>query len=123
MSLESRVVWSEGMFLNPQHFQQQDRYLERYIDNKCSAFGGYAWRVQDFELDPQLLTLGIISLLRGKGTFPSGTPFGFPEVDGPPPVIEVEPGTHNALVYLAIPVRRPGALDVLPKDSAQGIAR
>lgn len=123
MSLESRVVWSEGMFLNPQHFQQQDRYLERYIDNKCSAFGGYAWGVQDVELDPQLLKLGKISLLRGKGIFPDGTPFGFPDVDEPPPVIEVEPGTHNALVYLAIPVRRPGALDVLPKENAQGIAR
>ncbi|WP_447531943.1 hypothetical protein, partial [Pseudomonas aeruginosa] len=30
MSLDSKVVWSEGMFLNPQHFQQQDRYIERY---------------------------------------------------------------------------------------------
>ena len=32
MSLSSKVIWSEGMFLNPQHFQQ-------YIDAKCSALG------------------------------------------------------------------------------------
>ncbi|MCP6146127.1 hypothetical protein, partial [Pseudomonas aeruginosa] len=27
MSWNNRVVWSEGMFLRPQHFQQHDRYL------------------------------------------------------------------------------------------------
>jgi len=25
MSLSSKVIWSEGMFLNPHHFQQYDR--------------------------------------------------------------------------------------------------
>ena len=39
MSLDSKVVWSEGMFLNPHHFQQQERYLEKYIQGKCSAMG------------------------------------------------------------------------------------
>lgn len=27
------------------------------------------------------------------------------------------------MVYLAVPVRRPGAVDVLPQDSKQGLAR
>lgn len=123
MSLESRVVWSEGMFLNPQHFQQQDRYIERYIDNKCSAFGAHAWGLQEYEIDSQLLKLGKISMLKGKGLFPDGTPFSFPDIDEPPPVSEVPVGTHNSLVYLAVPVRRPGAVDVLPKDNVQGVAR
>ena len=30
MSWDNKVVWSEGMFLRPQHFQQHDRYLENY---------------------------------------------------------------------------------------------
>jgi type VI secretion system protein ImpJ len=123
MSLESKVVWSEGMFLNPQHFQQQDRYLERYIDNKCSAFGAHAWGLQEYELDGQLLKLGKISLLRGKGIFSDGTPFSFSDIDEAPPVVEVPAGIHNAVVYLALPVRRPGAVDVLPEENTQGIAR
>ncbi|MGQ9424412.1 type VI secretion system baseplate subunit TssK [Gilvimarinus sp. F26214L] len=123
MSLESRVVWSEGMFLNPQHFQQQDRFFERYIHNKCSALGAYAWGLQDVEVDAQLLKLGKISLLRGSGVFPDGTPFSFPETDEPPPVMEVTPGIHNSVVYLAIPVRRPGAVDVLPEENTQSLAR
>ena len=29
MSWDNRVLWSEGLFLQPHHFQQHDRYLER----------------------------------------------------------------------------------------------
>ena len=32
MSAHNRVVWSEGLFMQPQHFQQQDRYFERYVE-------------------------------------------------------------------------------------------
>lgn len=123
MSLDSKVVWSEGMFLNPQHFQQQERYLERYINGKCSAYGAYGWGLHQFEIDQQLLKLGKISVTRAEGVFPDGTPFNFPDVDEAPPVFDVPENTHNCIVYLAVPVRRPGAVDVLSEDSAQGLAR
>lgn len=123
MSLESKVVWSEGMFLNPQHFQQQDRYVERYVHGRCSALGVFGWGIQELELDQHLLNLGKISVLRARGVFPDGTPFSFPDSDDPPPVMEVPDNTKNTVVHLAVPVRRPGAVDVLPQDSKQGLAR
>ncbi|SMF29924.1 type VI secretion system protein ImpJ [Alteromonadaceae bacterium Bs31] len=123
MSLESKVVWSEGMFLNPQHFQQQERYLERFINDKCAAYGAYGWGVHEFEIDQQLLKLGKISVLRARGVFPDGTPFNVPDVDDAAPVLEVGENTHDAVVYLAVPLKRPGAVDVLPEESRQGLAR
>lgn len=123
MSLDSKVVWSEGMFLNPQHFQQQERYFERYVDGKCAAFGAYGWGVHEFQVDEQLLKLGKISLLSARGVFPDGTPFSFPDKDAPPPVFEVPANTHEKVVYLALPVRRPGALEILSDDDFQGTAR
>src|SRR5690625_3601254 len=123
MSLNSKVVWSEGMFLNPQHFQQFDRYVERHVDAKCSAQGDYRWGLQEFELDQQLLNLGKLSVLRAKGIFPDGTPFNFPDVDDAPPVLDVPEGLHNSLVYLTVPVKRPGAVDVSRQDDAQALAR
>jgi type VI secretion system protein ImpJ len=123
MSMYSKVIWSEGMFLNPQHFQQQDRYFEHYIESKFTALGAYGWGFQELEVDHQLLKLGKISITRAKGVFPDGTPFNFPEVDDAPPVMDVPPGMHGTIVYLAVPVKRVGALDVLPKDSTQGLAR
>jgi len=74
MSLDSKVVWSEGMFLNPQHFQQQERYFERYVNGKCNAYGAYGWGVQQFEIDQELLKLGKISVSSAGGVFPDGTP-------------------------------------------------
>lgn len=34
MSWNNRVVWSEGQFLLPQMFQQQERYLEHVIHHR-----------------------------------------------------------------------------------------
>lgn len=123
MSLDSKVIWGEGMFLNPQHFQQQERYIERYIEGKCSAIGSYAWGVESFEIDQQLLKLGKISVIKAKGIFPDGTPFCFPEVEDAPSVLEIPESVINRQVYLAIPVRRPGAVDVITDEQNQGLAR
>ncbi len=123
MSLDSKVVWSEGMFLNPQHFQQQERYFERLVEGKCSAYGAYGWGIHEFEIDQQLLTLGKVSVIKGKGVFPDGTPFSFPDVDEPPPVFEVPENTHNSVLYVCVPVKRPGAVDVIAEENTQGLAR
>jgi len=123
MSLDSKVVWSEGMFLNPQHFQQQERYFERYVNGKCSAFGAYGWGLHEYAIDLELLKLGKVSISRARGVFPDGTPFSFPDLDDSPPVLEVAENTHNTVVYLAVPVKRPGAVDVLPEKDSQGLAR
>ena len=123
MSIYSKVVWSEGMFLNPQHFQQQDRYYEQYIEGRFRAFGAYGWGWHEFTVDQQLLKLGKISLLSARGVLPDGTPFNVPEGDEAPPVLELPETLHNKVVYLALPVRRPGALDVLPPEGGPGLAR
>lgn len=123
MSLNSKVVWSEGMFLNPQHFQQQERYLERLIEGKCAAYGAYGWGLQELEVDQQLLGLGKVSIVRARGVFPDGTPFSIPEVDEPPAVFDVPENLHNAVLHLCVPVRRPGALEVMSDMDAPGMAR
>lgn len=123
MSLNSKVIWSEGMFLNPQHFQQQDRYVESFVEGKCSAFGAYGWGLQEFEIDHQLLNLGKVFVTRGRGVFPDGTPFNFPDVDTPPDVFEVPENIHNSILYLCVPVKRQGAVDVITDEGSQSLAR
>ncbi len=123
MSLDNKVIWLEGMFLNPHHFQQQERYVERYIDGKCAAYGAYGWGIHHIEVDQELLKLGKISLINAQGVFPDGTPFSFPDQNDLPPVFEIPENTHDEIVYLAIPVKRPGAIDVLPENETQGLAR
>ena len=37
MEYAQKVLWSEGMFLTPHHFQQADRYYEHLITRRLKA--------------------------------------------------------------------------------------
>ena len=39
MSNKNKVIWFEGMFLRPQHFQQQDRFFQSYVEGRISSPG------------------------------------------------------------------------------------
>ncbi|PCJ46975.1 MAG: hypothetical protein COA99_01850, partial [Moraxellaceae bacterium] len=123
MSQNNKVVWSEGMFLRPQHFQQQDRYLERYVDARCNAVDSYGWGFQDLVIDQDLLNVGKISLTSASGVLPDGTPFHLPQSDQAPNIIDIPENVHNEMIYLALPLHRAGALDVSMGDNPQGLAR
>lgn len=62
MSWNNRVVWSEGMFLRPQHFQQHDRYLETLVDGRCRSLLAGGWGFSELKLDDALLTQGKLAL-------------------------------------------------------------
>jgi len=62
MSIYNKVVWSEGLFLRPQHFQQQDRYFERYVETRCQALIPHSWGFTSLELEPDLLSIGKFGL-------------------------------------------------------------
>jgi type VI secretion system protein ImpJ len=51
MSWNNRVVWSEGTFLQPQHFQQHDRYLEAYVEGRARALQAHGWGFTELALD------------------------------------------------------------------------
>ena len=122
MTISNKVVWSEGLFLRPQHFQQQDRYFEHYIDSRCSAAGGYLWGLLDYALDTELLKLGKIGLSQARGVFPDGNPFSFPD-DGLPPVLDVPENTTNEMVYLCLPLRRSGSMEIAEEEGRNTLAR
>ena len=37
MNWFSKVVWSEGMFLRPQHFQQHERFIDHVIQGRVGG--------------------------------------------------------------------------------------
>jgi type VI secretion system protein ImpJ len=123
MTISNKVVWSEGLFLRPQHFQQQDRYFERYIDGRCEAIGGYLWGLLDITLDTELLKLGKVGISQARGVFPDGSPFSFPDADALPPVLSVPENTTNEMVYLCLPLRRTGAMEIAQEHGQTTLAR
>ncbi|WP_133511557.1 type VI secretion system baseplate subunit TssK [Candidatus Thiosymbion oneisti] len=111
MSWNSKVLWSEGMFLQPHHFQQHDRYLEHLVGATSAVATPYPWGVQRLTVDTELLGLGKVALVEAKGLLPDGTPFDLPADGPPPPALELDETVKEAIVYLALPLRQPGLVE------------
>jgi type VI secretion system protein ImpJ len=105
---DNRVLWSEGTFLQPQHFQQHDRHLETLLEARTRALRPYSWGFLELTLDDALLELGKLAILTARGVLPDGTPFDCPARDPLPTPVDVPPALRDALIVLALPVRRPG---------------
>ncbi len=117
MSASSKVIWSEGLFLRPHHLQQHDRYVERYLEGRCQSLIGYSWGFTDVQIERDLLGVGRFGLRRAAGVFPDGTPVRFPDDDPLPAPLEIGPNVRDQILYLAVPLRREGAVEV---DRAAG---
>ncbi|SFN88436.1 type VI secretion system protein ImpJ [Nitrosospira briensis] len=118
MSWNNKVVWSEGLFLQPQHFQQHDRYLERLVEGRAAPLLGYSWGFHSMELNRTASALGKVQLTTARGIFPDGTPFDFPGEDTSPAPLDIDEDIRNELIVLALPMRRPG-MDETDQADAQ----
>lgn len=103
-----RVAWVEGMLMEPQHFQQQERYLENLIHTRVRSFGAYTWGLNELEIDNELLTQGKLAIRRARGVFPDGTPFEMPGRDPLPAPLELQEHHQNNVVCLAVSLDIPG---------------
>lgn len=91
MSVYSPIVWSEGMFLRPQHFQQQERALSHEYKGITRLVGCYARGVASFALDKELLKEGLVSLTECLGIFPDMTLVSIPNKESIPQALKIEP--------------------------------
>lgn len=112
MSWSSRVIWQEGMFLRAQHFQQQDRWLESLVRGAFRPLRPHPWGVTELTLDRDLLATGRFAVASAAGLFEDGTAFAIPAEAEHPPPLELPENARNVLVYLALPIRQPGATEV-----------
>ncbi|MEJ8857900.1 type VI secretion system baseplate subunit TssK [Variovorax robiniae] len=109
MSWRTKVVWSEGMLLQPQHLQQSERHADHARHLLLRTTTPYAWGFAELEIDAAALTLGKLALVRAVGVFGDGTVFDMPAIDPLPEPIDIPPTMREEAVVLALPLRRAGA--------------
>jgi len=94
--------------MEPQHFQQQERYLENVIYAQARSFGAYTWGICELEIDEGLFEQGKLAIKRAKGIFPDGTVFDMPAQDPLPLPLEMNDSYQNKMVCLSVLSDMPG---------------
>jgi type VI secretion system protein ImpJ len=116
MKLLSKIVWSEGMYLAPQHFQAQNRYFEDSLYFATSNLWDEIYGFAACEIDADALQNGILSLIHARGIFEDGLAFDMPECDRLPQPRSFgelfSPTADHLTLCLAVPRRVPDGKNV-----------
>src|SRR5437763_4137318 len=123
MSWNSKVIWSEGMLLQPQHLQQHDRYLHNVIEQRVAGTRAYAWGFTRLVIDEQLLAQGKLALLACSAVLPDGTVLNLPQDDALPEPLDVPEDARDAMIGLARALRRMGIAETSMDAGPDNFAR
>ncbi len=124
MSWNNKVIWSEGLFLRPQHFQQQDRFMQQFVEQRAGGLRSFPWGFAELKLDQDLLGIGKLGIAAARGVFADGTPFNVPEADDLPAPLDIGEAQRGSRVYLAVATRHPGIAELADAGpDAEGLAR
>lgn len=84
MRMLTKPVWSEGMYLGPQHFQSQNRYFEDALEFCVNSLWRDASGFAGLQVDEDALKNGTLALVHARGLFADGLAFDFPGSDAAP---------------------------------------
>jgi type VI secretion system protein ImpJ len=111
MGGNNRVAWREGMFLRPQHFQAQDRFIESLVRARVGSVSPWPWGFTEIVVDEDLASLGKFGVVRAAGILPDGTPFAIPDDMPPPEPLDVPGEVRDAVIHLTLPAQQSGATE------------
>jgi type VI secretion system protein ImpJ len=123
MTWHQRTIWSEGLFLKPQHFQQHDRFVENLVRSHARATAAWSWGWVSCVIDEVALGLGKIAIESAFGVLPDGTPFSFPGEGPAPEPLDIPADARDERILLALPLARTGAQDVDAEGGPAGALR
>lgn len=105
MSMTTKVLWGEGLFLRPQHFQLQDQFHENRLSDVARTLHPYYWGVRSLKFDTVALANGQLRVETLSLIFPDGGVYDAPASDVPPEALNLATMPENAescTIYLAI---------------------
>ncbi|NMM37722.1 MAG: type VI secretion system baseplate subunit TssK, partial [Glaciimonas sp.] len=103
MNHTNKVLWGEGLFLRPQHFQRQDRYHESRLHQTANALHPYAWGVNKIQIDQDALANNSLRLLDMSVIFQDGEIYKAPGDDDLPDAVNLTdiPQSQQTITYYA----------------------
>ena len=99
----NNVVWREGLFIRPQHFQQNDRHYDYELRTRTIESGSNRWGLFDLDIDTQFLNSGKLVLNRAYGIMPDGTLFDI-SIKAHELILNVGSKDSGKTIYLSLPL-------------------
>src|SRR5262245_11145102 len=84
MKLLSKIIWSEGMYLAPHHFQAQNRYFEDSIYFAVSNLWAESYGFADIQMDADAQANVTVVILHARWLFEDVRDVDMPESDSLP---------------------------------------
>lgn len=115
VSIPEAVDWRQGMLISPQHFQQQEIYIDRLTSHKLYLSQPHYWGLIDIRLREDLLESDKIRITRLHAVLPDGQVIDFDEENGDPglladiPAGQVDDTSENSGLLVSVGVFRRGA--------------
>lgn len=108
--MNMRPVWSEGLFLRPQHFQAAERGAASALHARFDGAQAYPWGIVELKLSDDRAQGGQVGVERLVAILPDGEVVRIP-ADAPPPApFAVDDQVRGAVVHLTLPADQPGAV-------------
>lgn len=101
----SKLLWGEGLFLRPQHFQRQDAYHEWRLAEVARALHPYAWGLRRCKIDVDALATGVLRFVELQLVFPDGELYSAPQEDDLPAPVSLDSvaaGTSEIVFHAAL---------------------
>ncbi|MGK4627157.1 type VI secretion system baseplate subunit TssK, partial [Raoultella ornithinolytica] len=67
MLTRNRIIWGEGLFIKPQHFQQQQRHNDYLLYTSLSALTEHFYGVSELKINEDHLSFGRVTLVSASG--------------------------------------------------------
>lgn len=106
----SKILWSEGLTLGPQHFQRQDIYHEARLRQMARALNRHFWGIRSVQWNLDALGHGRLSADAMSAIFPDGEIYDAPESDLLPDPVDLSrlpPETQTFTFYMSLAVVKP----------------
>lgn len=104
-----KMMWGEGLFLKPQHFQFQDLYHEQRLANGLRAVHACLWGIATLGIDRDAMESGLLRLSELKAFTLDGEQIDAPYADSLPEarvLSELEIPAEGLVFHLAMPLLR-----------------
>jgi len=123
----NKVIWKEGLFLQPQHFQQSERFLLNTVNTRFSTYDSHYYGLTEFTINTDAVANGTFTVSNAQGIMPDGTTFSIPKQDNAPAARPFEDHfTHDQQsldVYFALPMVAENKANVADAQEARNAVR